>query len=1486
VAREGLDNVTFAASGWLLLLGLLPLIVLLHVRRRRDLMVGSLVVWRRVGTASSVRSWRWSAPSSLLSLALQLLAVTAAALALARPHVAAHEVDHWIVLLDASPSMQAIDVTPSRFEAAIQAAGAQLASVHDGGIVTVIRVAQRPDVVTARRPVDGLLHDRLSALRPTNAAPAWREAARLAANVRSADERTSVTVFSDAFGAQAARAALLDWFLEEQVVIVGSGGELVNAGLAEVEVVPRGTTPHRWTAEGRLETVGVGSESVRIRAYFEPDGTEGFLSWAAVDVTPDNRGVADFSMALDLPGPGLLEVRTPPGDHIPGDDRVAFVLDEPVEVSVLRVGGDNPSLDRAIRSVADVALYRSADLPADTRAFDLVIVDGVDTNTVPATSTLWIGAAPPGVWAGDVTRAPDVTSWAPDHPLAADADWSALSVDGALAIPPLLGATVVVEASGVPLVQARTTSVGRQVVVAFTIQDSNWPAQLGFPAFIAALVDWSVPGRTISHAGPCRPGVACPLPSGAFRPGWRVMDPDGFQVLDTWAAVASPDDPLASAVWHAGVFDTAFVPQRAGRYRLVTDDGATTVLPIHGAPFTRSPTTEDVGLAEAVPDPPGSRLPPLWRWLALLAALAIAAEAIHAGRGRERFLRRTIAGPNAVPVRRRRAIVVFSLVAVAGLALAAAGLAWPDLRRVTSFVLVTDARGAAESGPELSSAATTSLRPAERGVPVIRVRGRGGGGAEAPAGAGFEARTDDLETALELARAMGARAGERRVAVVPASHTALSVEAFVSLADRLRADGVALDLLSPPQVAPDPVEIEALILPQRLRAGETFDLMLVLRSDAERVLDAEVRRDGGEPRTMSATVRHGITRLEVPVSAGDESGPVLFEVSVRDRAGAQWAEAAAAATIEGPSRVLLVTLNQEAGNRFAEMLELQGLEVDVEPPRRLPANLDRWSVYDVTVLLDVPAVAIHSFHQDLLEEWVRDAGGGLVILGGPNSYGPGGYFQTRLEEVSPLSARIPHESPEVTLVFVLDRSGSMQASVGPVTRLDIAKQATVGALDLLGPQSLVGVVAFDAEAEVLAPIRSLERRGEIVSAVERLRAGGGTAIYPGLLAAYEMLLDVDSATKHVIVMTDGLSQPGDFDTVLANLRAIGATTSFVGIGDGANRAQLAALAQAGGGSFHMTTDFRALPSIMAQEAMMLSTDPFERGPVAARWVDSDAVFLRGMGSTAPPLDGYVRTTLKTEATEHLVDRARDGAPLFASWRYGLGRVAAFASQGIGSWSAAWSASEHYPRFWAQVIRWSTPTVVRPGLNATVVVSDGVADLSVLAIDESYAPLRDLSLVASLVDPRTDRVLDRWGMREVSAGIYSTQVGFEGEGDLWHVLVEYAGEDPRAESVLRAVYAPNPVASSMLPRSGPSLETLAEVLGGRILPSPHTWSALSSGTGRWVWAWRGAEGGMAIVGLLAFLAALATRYLQLPQRLRPGALWPTRWLRRVAALRTN
>ncbi|HLR46281.1 MAG TPA: VWA domain-containing protein, partial [Deinococcales bacterium] len=344
----------------------------------------------------------------------------------------------------------------------------------------------------------------------------------------------------------------------------------------------------------------------------------------------------------------------------------------------------------------------------------------------------------------------------------------------------------------------------------------------------------------------------------------------------------------------------------------------------------------------------------------------------------------------------------------------------------------------------------------------------------------------------------------------------------------------------------------------------------------------------------------------------------------------------------------------------------------------------------------------------------------------------------------------------------------------------------------------------------------------------------------GLEMAYEELQGVDAAATHVIVMTDGLSQPADFEGLLKKMTADGITVSAVAIGDGADESVVERLARWGGGTSHATHDFRALPSILSQESLMLSGLPIDENTVQPVWTDRTAEAVQGLPEEVPPVDGFVLTTPKDDATIHLQVPGEDGEdyPLLASWRYGNGHVLAFTSEGVGSWTENWLRDPSWPVFWSQAIRTFLPAKPSEGLNVSFSRTGGTLLVTAELLDEF-----EETVTGSTV------LVNGHAAAELGRGLYRAELPLPESGDL---AVTAEADGFRTERSYHVSYPPAFDFSSADPEA---LTLLAEQSGGRVLEGGEP--LFSGGQRYWqpwsVWPL------LAVLGLLVFLFELLNRY---------------------------
>ncbi len=383
----------------------------------------------------------------------------------------------------------------------------------------------------------------------------------------------------------------------------------------------------------------------------------------------------------------------------------------------------------------------------------------------------------------------------------------------------------------------------------------------------------------------------------------------------------------------------------------------------------------------------------------------------------------------------------------------------------------------------------------------------------------------------------------------------------------------------------------------------------------------------------------------------------------------------------GESRILILSDRPESLRYLSRALRQEGFLLDIRPPTGLPDSIPGLEPFDLVVFDNVPATDPSRAQMTSLREYVRDFGGGFLMLGGENSFGLGGYFQTPVDEILPVESDFQKdkENPSLAVVLVIDRSGSMSGE-----KIEQVKAASEATMNLLSLRDYGGVVAFDSEAFWVSPLQSASSAFSIIQRIRQLSASGGTNISPGLDLAHRALATNPAKLKHVILLTDGQSNPGPYYEQTTQMAREGITVSTVAVGSGADRALLEQIAQWGNGRFHFTADPSKVVQIFARETVTASRSAIQELPflpVRLRAPD----FLEGIEfDTAPFLLGFVATQPKATADIWLVTET--GEPLLATWRFGLGKAGAFTSDVRNRWAIDWLRWPSFGRFWSGVFR--------------------------------------------------------------------------------------------------------------------------------------------------------------------------------------------------------
>lgn len=591
----------------------------------------------------------------------------------------------------------------------------------------------------------------------------------------------------------------------------------------------------------------------------------------------------------------------------------------------------------------------------------------------------------------------------------------------------------------------------------------------------------------------------------------------------------------------------------------------------------------------------------------------------------------------------------------------------------------------------------------------------------------------DLAEAIRLGMALYPPGAARRMVIL--SDGLVNVGDAEGAARLASASGVQILAVPFSAMTGHEILITDVDVPTRLQEGQTFDLTVTVESNLETAAILRILSSGQVVAENAVNLIQGVNRFSFTLTAS-EPGLTSFDVQIVPAGEDQFYqnnELSAFTQVVGPPRVLLVADEETERFYLGEALLQQGLVVDVATSEQLPADLATLSNYQSVILANVPARNLGPRRMQLLQTYVRDLGGGLIVIGGPNAYGPGGYFQTPLEETLPVEMQLKDQErlPQLTVVYVIDKSGSMSdTSVGGFQKIELAKEAIIRSIALLGPLDRVGVVSFDESATWIVPLGPLTDRDATARQVGGLRASGGTDIYAGVLAVSRVLPDDPSQLRHVVLLTDGGADPaGNLEVVREMYEEHGITFSVIAIGQG-YAPWVEELPEVADGRFHFAYDVDTIPEIFTEETVIATRAYTIEGEFYPSLTSSSPI-MNGI-TQAPPLLGYIGTTIKPTAQQILGTQHDD--PLLAVWQYGLGRSIAWTSDATGRWGVHWVSWQEYARFWGQAVRWTITEGANQHIEVTVVQEGETARIIVDAVDPDGNYLNNLDLDASIVSP--------------------------------------------------------------------------------------------------------------------------------------------------------
>ena len=705
--------------------------------------------------------------------------------------------------------------------------------------------------------------------------------------------------------------------------------------------------------------------------------------------------------------------------------------------------------------------------------------------------------------------------------------------------------------------------------------------------------------------------------------------------------------------------------------------------------------------------------------------------------------------------------------------------------------------------------------------------------------------TDGTNLAEAVRLALGVMPQDAANRLVLISDGNETIGSLRSAAEHARAVGVPIDVVPVTLDYDAEVIVERVSLPATVRGGEVINVKVVITAtkptagrlmlmqngepiDLDPTSDSlgyEVVLDAGK-NVLSVPVppsRPGAQEFEaqfMPRGVVDEEG---FETTASADAVVENNRAQGVTFVGREGWVLLVAQTPEESQAFQRVLEESDLRYESITADLMPGSLTELNSYEAIIMLNEPAYNFDERQQENLRQYVHDSGGGLLMVGGDNSFGAGGWIGSPLEDALPIRLDPPQkrQMPRGALVLVIH---SIEMPNGTYW----GKQVCNAAIDALSRLDLAGIIEVNWSQGVdwIHPLVPVGDGLAIKQAINKLTFGDMQDFDPSLNLALAGLKNADAGQKHAIIISDG--DPNLSRSVIQAYIAAGVSVSCVGVyphmaGD---LNKMKDLAEKTGGTFYNINTAAAiatLPEIFIKEAQTVKRsliwegDPFSPAIVAAP-VES----MRGI-IAVPPISGYV-VAADRGGLSMVTLRGLEEDPIAAQWQYGLGRVYTFTSDASTRWAASWVSWAQFKAFWEQQVRWT----MRPGGDANMRVTtrqDGDDTLiEIEALDAEGERINFANFKARVARP--DGTGEDVQIRQIGPGLFQGSIKTEIAGS-YVVSMAYKApgadaEHPIEGTVQAAVTRPFADEFRDLSDNLPLLRDIASLTGGRVL----AWDASS------------------------------------------------------------
>jgi len=539
------------------------------------------------------------------------------------------------------------------------------------------------------------------------------------------------------------------------------------------------------------------------------------------------------------------------------------------------------------------------------------------------------------------------------------------------------------------------------------------------------------------------------------------------------------------------------------------------------------------------------------------------------------------------------------------------------------------------------------------------------------------------------------------------------------------------------------VIFKRLAAPTKARSGQTVSLRFILNSTAKTRGKLFLNLNGktvdlapdSQDIAASVDLKPGTNVKTVSLPVGTrgmhEFEAVFVPDDPRDDRVSQNNHVTALTFVAGPGHVFVVDADGSAGMALTKSLQNSNIDARYCPVAEVPDSLARLMDTDSIILTNTECSNFTYQQQEMFCRYVTELGGGLIMIGGPESFGAGGWIGSPLAEILPVDLDPPQKKqlPKGALVLIMHSCEMPQGNLWG-ERIAIAAIKTLSRLDL------VGILAYNWQGsdDWVFPLSAVGDKQAVISAIKQMQIGDMPDLGAHLQQAYNKLKDCDAAQKHIIVISDGDPQPPTTQ-LLNQLKQAEITCTGVAVfpHSPADVQSLLRVAQLTGGRFYDVKDPQQLPQIFIKEAQVVRRALIVEETFSPQVVYSLSEITKGLSGSLPNLDGYVLTGPKGGLNQVIIT-SNQADPILATCQAGLGRCVAFTSSVDSRWASSWLAWPGSERFWEQTVRWAAKPAQSSDCEVLVDVQGRQVNINVEAIDDKGNFMQFTNIDAQVIEP--------------------------------------------------------------------------------------------------------------------------------------------------------